>query len=126
MTAPSAAGRPRGRDRFPSRGAIRVVGTFREWWAMQGRAAKRVGGAWTAAVLDADTDAETPWIATQGVPGPDLHAVVAEQHGPLPEHSVRALGNRLALALQGIHEAPRPRSSPTASSRRAAPEAPPP
>ncbi|GAA3389657.1 serine/threonine-protein kinase [Streptomyces roseoviridis] len=92
--------------------AVKVVQTefaqhaeFRARFAREVTAAKRVGGAWTAAVLDADTDAETPWVATQYVPGPDLHAVVAEQHGPLPEHSVRVLANRLALALQGIHEA---------------------
>ncbi|MFE7582999.1 serine/threonine-protein kinase [Streptomyces gardneri] len=92
--------------------AVKVVQTefaqhaeFRSRFAREVTAAKRVGGVWTAAVLDADTDAETPWIATQYIPGPDLHAVVAEQHGPLPEQSVRVLANRLALALQAIHEA---------------------
>ncbi|MFF9473437.1 serine/threonine-protein kinase [Streptomyces roseolus] len=78
---------------------------FRSRFAREVTAAKRVGGVWTAAVLDADTDAETPWVATQYVPGPDLHAVVAERHGPLPEQSVRVLANRLALALQAIHGA---------------------
>ncbi|MFD3663548.1 protein kinase [Streptomyces sp. NPDC058659] len=92
--------------------AVKVVQTefaqhaeFRSRFAREVTAAKQVGGGWTAAVLDADTDAETPWVATQYIPGPDLHAVVAEQHGPLPEHSVRVLANRLALALQAIHEA---------------------
>ncbi|MFD7460649.1 MULTISPECIES: serine/threonine-protein kinase [unclassified Streptomyces] len=92
--------------------AVKVVQTefaqhaeFRARFAREVVAAKRVGGAWTAAVLDADTEAETPWVATQYIPGPDLHAVVAEQHGPLPEQSVRVLANRLALALQAIHEA---------------------
>ncbi|MFF5505660.1 protein kinase [Streptomyces roseolus] len=92
--------------------AVKVVQTefaqhaeFRLRFAREVTAAKRVGGAWTAAVLDADTGAETPWVATQYVPGPDLHAVVAERHGPLPEQSVRVLANRLALALQAIHGA---------------------
>ncbi|MFD6344133.1 serine/threonine-protein kinase [Streptomyces roseolus] len=92
--------------------AVKVVQTefarhaeFRSRFAREVTAAKRVGGAWTAAVLDADTDAETPWVATQYIPGPDLHAVVAERHGPLPERSVRVLANRLALALQAIHGA---------------------
>ncbi|MER7517751.1 serine/threonine-protein kinase [Streptomyces sp. NPDC126499] len=92
--------------------AVKVVQTefaqhaeFRSRFAREVTAAKRVGGAWTAAVLDADTDAETPWVATQYIPGPDLHAVVAERHGPLPEQSVRVLANRLALALQAIHGA---------------------
>lgn len=48
-------------------------------------AARRVGGSCTAAVLDTDPEAAVPWVATQYVPGPDLHAVVAEQFGPLPE-----------------------------------------
>ncbi|MEU6979038.1 protein kinase [Streptomyces sp. NPDC046371] len=78
---------------------------FRARFAREVTAAKRVGGSWTAAVLDTDTDAETPWVATQYIPGPDLHAVVAEQHGPLPEQSVRVMANRLALALQAIHDA---------------------
>ncbi|MEX0171447.1 serine/threonine-protein kinase [Streptomyces sp. LMG1-1-1.1] len=92
--------------------AVKVVQTefaqhaeFRARFAREVTAAKRVGGGWTAAVLDADTDAETPWVATQYISGPDLHSVVAEQHGPLPEQSVRVLANRLALALQAIHEA---------------------
>ncbi|MGW8768186.1 protein kinase domain-containing protein [Streptomyces sp. NPDC055815] len=92
--------------------AVKVVQTefaqhaeFRSRFAREVTAAKRVGGGWTAAVLDADTDAETPWVATQYIPGPDLQAVVAEQHGPLPEQSVRVLANRLALALQAIHGA---------------------
>ncbi|MEU6934896.1 protein kinase [Streptomyces sp. NPDC046374] len=92
--------------------AVKVVQTefaqhteFRARFAREVTAAKRVGGSWTAAVLDADTEAETPWVATQYIPGPDLHAVVAEQHGPLPEQSVRVLANRLALALRAIHEA---------------------
>ncbi|MEU1017164.1 protein kinase [Streptomyces sp. NPDC005898] len=92
--------------------AVKVVQTefaqhpeFRSRFAREVTAAKRVGGTWTAAVLDADTDAQTPWVATQYVPGPDLHAVVAEQHGPLPEQSVRVLANRLARALRAIHEA---------------------
>ncbi|ROQ35712.1 protein kinase-like protein [Streptomyces sp. PanSC19] len=92
--------------------AVKVVQTefaqhaeFRSRFAREVTAAKRVGGGWTAAALDADTDAETPWVATQCIPGPDLHAVVAEQHGPLPERSVRVLANRLALALRAVHEA---------------------
>ncbi len=77
---------------------------FRSRFAREVAAARRVGGAWTAAVLDADTDARTPWVATQYVPGPDLHAVVSGQYGPLPEESVRFLANRLAFALQAIHQ----------------------
>ncbi|WP_411123060.1 MDR family MFS transporter [Streptomyces sp. x-19] len=78
---------------------------FRRRFAREVAAARKVGGAWTAAVLDADTDAEVPWVATQYIPGPDLTTVVATDFGPLPEDSVRVLANRLALALQAVHEA---------------------
>ncbi|MEU9103281.1 bifunctional serine/threonine protein kinase/MFS transporter [Streptomyces xanthophaeus] len=78
---------------------------FRRRFAREVAAARRVGGSWTAAVLDADTEAAVPWVATQYIPGPDLHTVVAKDFGPLPEDSVRTLANRLALALQAVHGA---------------------
>ncbi|MFF8712138.1 bifunctional serine/threonine protein kinase/MFS transporter [Streptomyces sp. NPDC015184] len=78
---------------------------FRKRFAREVAAARRVGGTWTAAVLDADTEAPVPWVATQYIPGPDLTTVVAEDFGPLPEHSVRTLANRLAVALQSVHGA---------------------
>ncbi|MGW2178881.1 MFS transporter [Streptomyces sp. NPDC001732] len=78
---------------------------FRKRFAREVAAARRVGGTWTAAVLDADTEAQVPWVATQYIPGPDLTTVVAKDFGPLPEHSVRTLANRLAVALQSVHGA---------------------
>ncbi|MFI8764043.1 MFS transporter [Streptomyces sp. NPDC053792] len=78
---------------------------FRRRFAREVAAARRVGGEWTAAVLDADTEAPVPWVATQYIPGPDLTTVVAKDFGPLPEHSVRTLANRLAVALQSVHGA---------------------
>ncbi|MFH9727585.1 MFS transporter [Streptomyces sp. NPDC017254] len=78
---------------------------FRRRFSREVAAARRVGGAWTADVLDADTEAAVPWVATQYIPGPDLTTVVAQDFGPLPEESVRTLANRLALALQAVHEA---------------------
>ncbi|MFC9394661.1 bifunctional serine/threonine protein kinase/MFS transporter [Streptomyces sp. NPDC057027] len=78
---------------------------FRRRFAREVEAARRVGGEWTAAVLDADTEAPVPWVATQYIPGPDLTTVVAKDFGPLPEHSVRVLANRLAAALQSVHAA---------------------
>ncbi|AZM52687.1 serine/threonine protein kinase [Streptomyces sp. WAC 01529] len=92
--------------------AVKVVQTayakdpeFRRRFANEVAAARRVGGAWTAAVLDADTEAQVPWVATQYVAGPSLQAVVAEDFGPLPEVSVCALASGLALALTEIHTA---------------------
>ncbi|MDG4858597.1 MFS transporter [Streptomyces sp. T-3] len=78
---------------------------FRRRFTREVAAARRVGGDWTAAVLDADTEAAVPWVATQYIPGPDLTTVVGKDFGPLPEDSVHVLANRLALALQAVHEA---------------------
>ncbi|MEW1718257.1 DUF4328 domain-containing protein [Streptomyces sp. NPDC093109] len=78
---------------------------FRQRFAQEVRAARRVGGEWTAPVLDADTEAATPWVATGYVAGPALSRVVEKQYGPLPEKSVRALATGLVHALRAIHGA---------------------
>ncbi|WP_066953137.1 serine/threonine-protein kinase [Streptomyces lushanensis] len=78
---------------------------FRSRFRLEVAAARRVGGAWTAPVLDADTEAPVPWLATGYVAGPSLQAVVSGGHGPLPERSVRILASGLAHALQDIHAA---------------------
>ena len=78
---------------------------FRRRFAQEVNAARRVGGEWTAPVLDADTEAETPWVATGYVAGPSLDRVVDRDYGPLPEHSVRALAAGLVRALAAIHGA---------------------
>ncbi|MBB1244235.1 serine/threonine protein kinase [Streptomyces durbertensis] len=75
---------------------------FRSRFRREIAAARRVGGAWTAPVLDADPDAATPWVATGYVAGPSLHDAVAA-HGPLPERSVRAAVAGLAEALDAVH-----------------------
>ncbi|MEU6705112.1 serine/threonine-protein kinase [Streptomyces wuyuanensis] len=75
---------------------------FRARFRREVEAARRVGGAWTAPVLDADPDAPVPWVATGFVAGPALGAAVAG-HGPLPEHTVRTLGAGLAEALAAVH-----------------------
>ncbi|SER63688.1 protein kinase domain-containing protein [Streptomyces qinglanensis] len=77
---------------------------FRLRFAEEVSIARRVGGDWTAAVLDADPHAGTPWVATSYVPGPTLAEVVA-RHGPLPERSVRGLASGLCDALADIHAA---------------------
>ncbi|MFI5657567.1 protein kinase [Streptomyces sp. NPDC051684] len=75
---------------------------FRARFKREVQAARRVGGAWTAPVLDADPDAEVPWVATGYVAGPSLTQAAAEGAG-LPEHSVRVLGAGLAEALAAVH-----------------------
>ncbi|MDX6362778.1 MAG: hypothetical protein QOC85_1788 [Streptomyces sp.] len=78
---------------------------FRARFRQEVQAARRVGGYWTAPVLDADTEAAIPWVATGYVAGPSLQTVVGHDHGPLPERSVRILAAGLAHALQDIHAA---------------------
>lgn len=89
---------------------------FRDRFRQEVRAARRVGSAWTAPVLDADTEAAVPWVATGYVAGPSLQATVSGRvgapappgpgaYGPLPERSVRILGAGLAHALRSIHSA---------------------
>lgn len=75
---------------------------FRARFRREVEAARRVGGAWTAPVLDADPEASVPWVATGYAAGPSLAAAVADS-GPLPPHSVRVLGAGLAEALSAVH-----------------------
>ncbi|MGI5195242.1 serine/threonine-protein kinase [Streptomyces sp. CA-288835] len=79
---------------------------FRERFRLEVAAARRVSDRWTAPVLDADTEAETPWVATGYIAGSSLEHIVSPRgHGPLPAHSVRTLAYGLACALLDIHGA---------------------
>ncbi|MEE1931011.1 serine/threonine-protein kinase [Streptomyces sp. TRM 70351] len=98
-----------GRSRGGRTVAVKVVHAhfaadeqFRARFRREVEAARRVGGDWTAPVLDADPDAATPWVATGYVAGPDLHDAVA-RHGALPGDAARALGAGLAEALATVH-----------------------
>ncbi|MGX1271658.1 serine/threonine-protein kinase [Streptomyces phaeoluteigriseus] len=75
---------------------------FRARFRREVDAARRVGGAWTAPVLDADPTANVPWVATAYAAGPSLAAAVAGG-GALPEHTVRVLGAGLGEALATVH-----------------------
>ncbi|GAA4367340.1 hypothetical protein GCM10023088_15000 [Actinomadura verrucosospora] len=77
---------------------------FRRRFKREVEAARQVGGFHTAPVVDADPDAEIPWLVTAYVPGPSLAAAVAD-HGPFPPVSVLALGAGLAEALEAVHRA---------------------
>ncbi|WP_143642441.1 serine/threonine-protein kinase, partial [Streptomyces viridochromogenes] len=76
---------------------------FRTRFRREVEAARRVGGAWTAPVLDADPEAAVPWVATGYAAGPSLSGAVTDS-GALPAPSVRALGAGLAEALAAVHE----------------------
>ncbi|MEV7344077.1 protein kinase [Streptomyces sp. NPDC093544] len=75
---------------------------FRARFRREVDSARRVGGAWTAPVLDADPEAPVPWVATGYAAGPSLAAAINDT-GPLPLHSVRVLGAGLAEALSAVH-----------------------
>ncbi|MFE6665197.1 serine/threonine-protein kinase [Streptomyces sp. NPDC057697] len=75
---------------------------FRRRFATEVEAARRVGGFYTAQVVDADPDADPPWLVTAFIPGPSLHQAV-ETHGPLPAEGIAVLGAGLAEGLRAIH-----------------------
>ncbi|MFF8933899.1 PQQ-binding-like beta-propeller repeat protein [Streptomyces paradoxus] len=77
---------------------------FRTRFRREVAAARRVSGAFTAPVVDADADAPHPWMATLYIPGADLGTHVRE-HGPLPLPRLRGLAAGLAEALRDIHRA---------------------
>jgi WD40 repeat protein/tRNA A-37 threonylcarbamoyl transferase component Bud32 len=75
---------------------------FRRRFAREIAAARQVGGFHTAAVVDADPDADPPWMVTAYIPGPSLSEAVG-QNGPLDQTQVRELGAALAEGLTAIH-----------------------
>ncbi|MFJ3906663.1 protein kinase [Streptomyces sp. NPDC090025] len=77
---------------------------FRARFRQEVAAARRVSGAFTAPVVDADPDAERPWMATLYVPGPTL-ADQVRRSGPLSPAELRRLTAGLAEALRDIHRA---------------------
>lgn len=77
---------------------------FRARFRREVQASRLVSGAYTAAVIDADPEAETPWLASVYVAGPSLREAV-DATGPLPEPSIRLLAAGLAAALGEIHRA---------------------
>ena len=77
---------------------------FRARFAREVSAARKVGGLFTAAVVDADVEGPVPWLVTAYVPGTSLSDAV-ERQGPLPEASVLALAAGLSEGLIAIHAA---------------------
>lgn len=77
---------------------------FRRRFRREITAARRVRGAYTAELIDADADGTPPWLATLYVSGPSLSEAVARR-GPLPVPAVLWLMAGVAEALQAIHAA---------------------
>jgi serine/threonine protein kinase len=77
---------------------------FRSRFAREVASASRVSGVFTAAVIEADPDADLPWVATAYIPAPSLSTLV-KKAGPLPVPAVRWLAAGCAEALASIHGA---------------------
>ncbi|GGN73703.1 serine/threonine protein kinase [Streptomyces albiflavescens] len=91
--------------------AVKVVHTefsqdpeFRGRFKQEVAAARRVSGAFTAPVVDADPEADHPWMATLFIPGPTL-AEHVKRNGALAPARLRHLMAGLAEALRDIHRA---------------------
>ncbi|MEV5942018.1 protein kinase [Streptomyces sp. NPDC051994] len=77
---------------------------FRARFRREVEASRKVSGAHTSAVIDADSDAAEPWLTSEFVPGPSLQQAV-DALGVLPEEAVLRLAAGLARALVDIHRA---------------------
>jgi Protein kinase domain len=77
---------------------------FRDRFAREVAAARRVNALFTAPVVDARPDGDMPWLVTAYVPGPSLADAVSE-HGPMPADALRSLAAGLAEGLAAIHAA---------------------
>ncbi|ADH68113.1 serine/threonine-protein kinase [Nocardiopsis dassonvillei] len=75
---------------------------FRARFARELALTGRAHGPFIPRVLDHDSAARLPWMATEYVAGPTLHDLVREA-GPLPEESVRFLLRAVASVLEGMH-----------------------
>ncbi|MEU9174937.1 serine/threonine-protein kinase [Streptomyces sp. NPDC048420] len=75
---------------------------FRGRFRQEVAAARKVSGAFTASVVDADPDAERPWMATLFIPGATLSDEV-KRNGPMAPAELRRLMAGLAEALRDIH-----------------------
>lgn len=75
---------------------------FRGRFRQEVAAARKVSGAFTASVVDADSEAERPWMATLFIPGPTLSEHV-KRNGAMSPAELRRLMAGLAEALRDIH-----------------------
>lgn len=75
---------------------------FRARFAREVAAARLVGGYHTAQVIDADPDADPPWMVTAYIPAPSLQDTVAAD-GPLHSEALHQLAAGLIEGLAAIH-----------------------
>src|SRR5450755_3427947 len=77
---------------------------FRDHFAHEVAAARRVSGIFTAAVVAADPEADVPWLATAYIPAPSLSRLI-RSCGPQPLETIWWLAAGCAEALESIHGA---------------------
>jgi outer membrane protein assembly factor BamB len=101
----------RGRSRSGREVAVKVVhaqyaedAVFRTRFRQEIEAVRKVSGAFTAPVVDADPEAARPWMATQYVPGRSLAQRIRDR-GELSGGELRSLALGLVEALRDIHRA---------------------
>jgi serine/threonine protein kinase len=75
---------------------------FRERFTREVKAARKAGGLHTARIVDADPDADPPWLVTAYTPGPSL-ADAVKATGPMGPVAVAVLGAALSEGLAAIH-----------------------
>ncbi|MFD6390362.1 serine/threonine-protein kinase [Nocardia sp. NPDC060259] len=75
---------------------------FRARFRREVLASQQVTGAYTAGVVDHDAESETPWLASEYIPGPSLQDMVGE-FGRLTVSGLKLLATGLAMALLEIH-----------------------
>lgn len=100
-----------GRSRSGRDVAVKVIHSqyaadpvFRTRFRQEIEAVRRVSGAFTAPVVDADPEAPRPWMATQYVTGHSLAQRIREG-GALRGYELRRLALGLVEALRDIHRA---------------------
>lgn len=77
---------------------------YRDRFRQEIEATRAAGGRYSPGVLDADPDAEIPWLATEFLPGMSLREAITEL-GPMPAATVWPLAAGLAEALHALHRA---------------------
>ncbi|MEU3945825.1 serine/threonine-protein kinase [Streptomyces sp. NPDC029526] len=77
---------------------------YRRRFAREAQAARKVAGYHLVPVLDFDTDAEQPWIASAYQPGLPLDSLL-DRYGPLPVPAALQVTGCLARALHAVHAA---------------------
>ncbi|MBT2370079.1 serine/threonine protein kinase [Streptomyces sp. ISL-10] len=70
---------------------------------VEAQAARGFGGPWVLPIAEVSPTPAAPWYATPYLPVLPLPVALAVHGGPLPEHTVRALGTALADTLAAAH-----------------------